>query len=109
VLILGLTFKENCPDVRNTKVVEIVKELAAYGAKVDVCDPWVDADEAKYEYGIDLVNEPEKGAYDVVVVAVAHDQFKELGKQGIRDFGKETSILYDIKYVLPADAVDDRL
>ncbi len=109
VLILGLTFKENCPDVRNTKVVEIVNELASYGAKVDVCDPWVDADEAKYEYGIDLVNEPEKGAYDVVVLAVAHDQFRELGEQGIRDFGKETSVLYDIKYVLPADAVDDRL
>ncbi len=109
VLVLGLAFKENCPDVRNTKVVEIINELASYGAKVDVCDPWVDAEEAKYEYGIDLVNEPEKGAYDVVVVAVAHDQFRELGEQGIRDFGKETSILYDIKYVLPADAVDDRL
>ncbi|MDH3552683.1 MAG: Vi polysaccharide biosynthesis UDP-N-acetylglucosamine C-6 dehydrogenase TviB [Gammaproteobacteria bacterium] len=109
VLILGLTFKENCPDVRNTKVVDIVRELASYGAKVDVCDPWVDAEEAKYEYGIELVNGPEKGAYDVVVVAVAHDQFKELGEQGIRDFGKKTSILYDIKYVLPADAVDDRL
>jgi len=109
VLILGLAFKENCPDVRNTKVIEIVNEISSYGAKVDVCDPWIDADEAKYEYGIELVNEPEKGAYDVVVIAVAHDQFRELGEQGIRNFGKETSILYDIKYVLPPDAVDDRL
>ena len=109
VLILGLAFKENCPDVRNTKVVEIVSELSSYGAKVDVCDPWVNVDEAKYAYGINLVNEPDKGAYDVVVVAVAHDEFKAMGAQGIRGFGKEPSILYDIKYVLPADAVDDRL
>jgi UDP-N-acetyl-D-galactosamine dehydrogenase len=109
VLILGLAFKENCPDVRNTKVVEIVTELRSYGAKVDVHDPWVDAQEAMHEYGIELVSEPEKGAYDVVVLAVAHDEFRELGEQGIRAFGKEPSILYDIKYVLPADAVDDRL
>ncbi|MDH3432053.1 MAG: Vi polysaccharide biosynthesis UDP-N-acetylglucosamine C-6 dehydrogenase TviB [Gammaproteobacteria bacterium] len=109
VLILGLAFKENCPDVRNTKVVEIVNELSSYGAKVDVCDPWVNVDEAKYAYGINLVNEPDKGAYDVVVVAVAHDEFKAMGAQGIRSFGKQPSILYDIKYVLPADAVDDRL
>jgi len=108
-LILGLTFKENCPDVRNTKVIDIVSELESYGSIVDVWDPWVDAAEAKAEYGIDLVIEPEKGAYDVVVIAVAHDQFKKLGEQGIRGFGKETSVVYDIKYVLPMDAVDDRL
>jgi UDP-N-acetyl-D-galactosamine dehydrogenase len=108
-LILGLTFKENCPDVRNTKVVDIVTELESYGSSVDVWDPWVDAAEAKTEYGIDLITEPEKGAYDVVVIAVAHDQFKKLGEQGIREFGKETSVVYDIKYVLPAGVVDDRL
>ena len=108
-LILGLTFKENCPDVRNTKVVDIVSELESYGSSVDVWDPWVDTAEAKAEYGIDLVTEPEKGAYDVVVIAVAHDQFRKLGEQGIRGFGKETSVVYDIKYVLPTDAVDDRL
>jgi UDP-N-acetyl-D-galactosamine dehydrogenase len=108
-LILGLTFKENCPDVRNTKVVEIVSELTSYGSRVDVWDPWVDAAEAKAEYGIDLISEPEKGAYDVVVIAVAHDQFKELGTYGIREFGKKNSVIYDIKYVLPADDVDDRL
>ena len=108
-LILGLTFKENCPDVRNTKVVDIVSELESYGSNVDVWDPWVDLAEAKAEYGIDLITEPEKGAYDVVVIAVAHDQFRDLGEQGIRGFGKETSVVYDIKYVLPTDAVDDRL
>ena len=108
-LILGLTFKENCPDVRNTKVVDIVRELKSYGSNVDVWDPWVDAAEARAEYGIELVTKPEKGAYDVVVIAVAHDQFRKLGEQGIRGFGKETSVVYDIKYVLPMDAVDDRL
>ncbi len=108
-LVMGLTFKENCPDVRNTKVVDIVSELGSYGANVDVWDPWVDKAEAKEEYGIELIDEPEPGAYDVVVVAVAHRQFKELGEAGIRAFGKEPSVVYDIKYVLPADAVDDRL
>ena len=109
VLILGLTFKENCPDIRNTKVIEIVKELESYGASIDVCDPWVDPREAQHEYGIDVVNEPDKGAYDVVIVAVAHDEFRELGEDGIRSFCKAKSVLYDIKYVLPAGAVDDRL
>ena len=109
VLVLGLAFKENCPDVRNTKVVDIVNELVSYGATVDVHDPWVDANEAKTEYDLDLVAEPEKGAYDAVIVAVAHDVFREMGEKGIKAFGKDTSVLYDVKYVLPADAVDDRL
>jgi UDP-N-acetyl-D-galactosamine dehydrogenase len=76
---------------------------------VDVHDPWVDADEARTEYGIDLVAEPEQGAYDVVLIAVGHEQFKALGADGIRAFGNETSLVYDIKYVLPQDAADDRL
>ena len=109
VLMLGLAFKENCPDVRNTKVVDIVNELATYGAVVDVHDPWCDADEAKHEYGLELVAEPENGAYDVVIIAVAHDEFRALGAAGIKAFGKETSVLYDIKYVLPPELVDDRL
>ncbi len=109
VLMLGLAFKENCPDVRNTKVVDVVRELSSYGATVDVHDPWCDAGEAKREYDLDLLGEPEKGAYDVVVIAVAHDDFKALGAEGIRAFGKETSVLYDIKYILPAEQVDDRL
>ena len=109
VLVLGLTFKENCPDLRNTKVVDIVRELASYGNEVDVHDPWVDAAEAEEEYGLDLVAAPDKGAYDVVIIAVAHDQFRALGEEGIKAFCKETSVLYDIKYVLPPEAVDDRL
>jgi UDP-N-acetyl-D-galactosamine dehydrogenase len=109
ILVLGLTFKENCPDVRNTKVVDVVKELSSYGGTVDVHDPWVDPAEARHEYGIDLVTDPEKGAYDVVIIAVGHEQFKALGAKGLRAYGKENSVLYDIKYVLSPEDVDDRL
>ena len=109
LLILGLAFKENCPDVRNTKVVDIKKELESYGVKIDIHDPWVDAEEARQEYGLDLVADPEKGAYDGIIIAVAHDQFRAMGAAGIRGFGKADSVLYDIKYVLSPDDVDDRL
>ena len=109
VLMLGLTFKENCPDLRNTKVVDIVRELESYGMNVDVHDPWVDTAEAHDEYGLELVAAPQQGAYDAVVIAVAHNEFRALGADGIRAFCKDTSVLYDIKYVLPSDAVDDRL
>ena len=109
VLMLGLAFKENCPDVRNTKVVDIITEFAAYGMQVDVHDPWVDPDEVKREYDLDLVAAPETGAYDVVIIAVAHDEFRAMGADGIRGFGKDKSVVYDIKYVLPAELVDDRL
>ena len=109
ILMLGVAFKENCPDIRNSKVVDIVIELGGYGAKVDVYDPWVNASEIGDEYDINLVTEPAKGAYDVVVIAVAHECFRELGEDGIKSYGKDNSVLYDIKYVLPADAVDDRL
>ena len=108
-LVLGLTFKENCPDLRNTKVLDIVTELSSYGAQVDVHDPWVDATEAKQEYGLDLVSSPGKGAYDGVIVAVAHDEFRALGAGGIRGFCKDHAVLYDIKYVLSPGDVDDRL
>jgi len=94
VLVLGLTFKENCPDLRNTKVVDMVRELPSYGTAVDVHDPWVDAAEAKEEYGLDLVAAPDKGAYDVVIIAVAHDQFRALGEDGIRAFCKETGLCF---------------
>ena len=109
ILVLGLTFKENCPDVRNTQVVDVVKELSSYGGTVDVHDPWVNPAAAKAEYGIDLVADPDKGAYDVVIIAVGHEQFKALGAAGLRAFGKENSVLYDIKYVLSPEDVDDRL
>ena len=108
-LVLGLAFKENCPDVRNTKVVDIVNELTSYGTSVDVHDPWCDVAEAKHEYDIDLIAEPGNGAYDVVIIPVAHDEFRALGADGLRAFGKDTSVLYDIKYVLPPELVDDRL
>jgi UDP-N-acetyl-D-galactosamine dehydrogenase len=108
ILILGLAFKENCPDVRNTKVVNIATELGTYGALVDVCDPWVDAQDAQLEYGLELVAEPEQGAYDAVVVAVAHEEFRKLGAAGVRAHCKPTSVVYDIKYLLPAGLSDDR-
>ena len=109
VLILGLAFKENCPDVRNSKVIDIVTELGSYGAIVDVHDPWVDPEDAKAEYGIELRIKPAVEAYDVVVVAVGHQQFKELGAAGIRAFGKRRSIIYDVKYLLPPESADERL
>lgn len=109
VLVLGLTFKENCPDLRNTRIVDIVTELASYGSTVDVHDPWVNPEEAKAEYGIEVVAEPEAGAYDAILIAVGHRQFAALGADGIRRFGKPTSLVYDIKYVLPQGAADDRL
>jgi UDP-N-acetyl-D-galactosamine dehydrogenase len=109
VLVLGLAFKENCPDVRNTKVIDIVRELESYGAKVDVHDPWVSAEDAQAEYGIELAEQPRAGAYDVVLLAVAHRQFRELGQDGIRAFGNPDSVCFDVKYLLPAAAADGRL
>ncbi len=109
VLILGLAFKENCPDLRNTRVVDIIANLNDYQAQVDVHDPWVDAAEAKHEYGLTTVQTPEPGSYDAVVLAVGHRQFADMGAKGVRAFGKPNSVVYDVKYVLPQDAVDGRL
>ncbi|HEY0179426.1 MAG TPA: Vi polysaccharide biosynthesis UDP-N-acetylglucosamine C-6 dehydrogenase TviB [Dokdonella sp.] len=109
ILVLGLAFKENCPDLRNTRVVDVVGELKSYHANVDVYDPWVDADEARHEYGLELVAELAPGKYDAVILAVAHDQFVELGAEGIRKLGKPGSVLFDVKQALPREAVDDRL
>ena len=109
ILVLGLTFKENCPDIRNTKIIDMVRELEDVGARVDIHDPWVNPADARAEYGIDLVASPEPGAYDAVVLAVAHDEFRSLGVAGVRAFGADPSVVYDIKYLLPADAVDGRL
>jgi UDP-N-acetyl-D-galactosamine dehydrogenase len=107
--VLGLAFKENCPDLRNTRVVDIIDTLRGYNADVDVHDPWVDAAEAKHEYGLDLVAEPPAGAYDAVIVAVAHRQYAAWGVGGIRAFLKPDAVLYDVKYVLPRQHVDGRL
>ena len=108
-LVLGLTFKENCPDLRNTRVVDIVAELRSFGVRVDVHDPWIDSAEAEHEYGIRPVTEPEAGVYDAIIVAVAHRQFRELGIAGIRRFGRPGAVVYDVKYLFPADAVDGRI
>jgi len=109
VLVLGLTFKENCPDVRNTKVADIVKELASFGCKVDVYDPWADPAEAHHEYGITPIGKPKPGSYDGIVVAVAHKEFLELGVKGIRAFANPNAVIFDIKCALPKEASDGRL
>jgi UDP-N-acetyl-D-glucosamine/UDP-N-acetyl-D-galactosamine dehydrogenase len=109
ILILGLAFKENCPDLRNTRVVDIIRELRDFHAHVDVYDPWVDAAEARHEYGLAPIEQPAAAYYDAIVLAVGHRQFAELGAEGIRAFGKVPSVLYDVKYVLPHHAVDGRL
>ena len=109
ILIMGLTFKENCPDVRNTKIVDVVHELEKYGAQVDVYDPWADADEAQHEYGLRPVPKLKNGTYDAVVMGVAHKEFRAMGLQKVRALGKKTHVLYDIKYVFRTDEVDGRL
>ena len=109
ILMLGITFKENCPDIRNTKVVDILAELKEYGVEADVFDPWVDAAEAQHEYGITPLSQPEQGAYDAVILAVGHQQFRALGAAGIRALTKRDSVLYDLKYVLNSNDADLRL
>lgn len=106
VLILGLTFKENCPDIRNTRVTDIVDELRGYNANVHVHDPWADPEETRQELGIDLVGTLEKGRYDAVIVAVAHSQFREMGGDAIRALAKPESVVFDVKYVLPKENCD---
>jgi UDP-N-acetyl-D-galactosamine dehydrogenase len=109
VLIMGLTFKENCPDIRNTRVVDVIAEFQRYNANVDIYDPWADATEVKHEYGLDLVATLEYGKYDAIILAVSHHQFKSLGAENIRKLGKATSVVYDVKYILDKSAVDGRL
>ena len=109
VLVLGATFKENCPDIRNSKVFDVVRELANYGAKVEIYDPWADSAECKHEYGRPLLKSLKRGRYDAVVIAVAHREFRALGARGARRLCKKKHILYDIKQVFPAKDVDGRL
>ncbi len=109
VLLMGLTFKENCPDLRNTRVVDIVAELKDYNCEVDVYDPWVTAEEAQHEYGITPIAKPDDGTYDAIILAVAHHQFKDMGITAIRALGKPASVLYDLKYVLSPQESDLRL
>lgn len=108
-LVLGLTFKENCPDLRNTKVIHVIRTLQSYNMVVDVYDPWVNPQEAKHEYGLDMLPSPVTNHYDAIILTVAHQQFRELGAPGIRAWLKPNGVIYDVKCVLPRDAVDCRL
>ncbi len=109
ILILGITFKENCPDLRNTRVIDLAREFSDYGAVVDIHDPWADRAQAEREYGLQLLAQPEAGVYDAIVVAVAHDEFRVLGVDGLRLLANGRSVIYDIKGMFPKDAVDARL
>jgi UDP-N-acetyl-D-galactosamine dehydrogenase len=109
ILVMGLTFKENCPDLRNSKVADLVKELAKFGSTVDVYDPWIDHEEAMHEYGIRPVKKPVAGEYDAVVMAVAHSQFRKMGIAKVRALAKKKHVLFDIKYVFKKGDVDGRL
>ena len=106
---MGLTFKENCPDLRNTKVVDIVSELKEYNINVDIMDPWCSNEEAQHEYGLSLIVEHKQNNYDAIILAVDHNEFKEMGAEQIRALGKTEHVLYDLKYVLPKQSVDVRL
>jgi len=109
ILVMGLTFKENCPDLRNTKVVDVIKELEGFQLNVDVYDPWIDAEEAEHEYGITPIKTPKENHYDAILLAVAHNEFKEMGKSGISKLCKPKNLIYDLKYILPREEVDIRL
>ena len=109
VLVLGFTFKENCGDIRNTRVADVVDELGQYGCEVSIFDPWADPESAAAEYGVSLLSNPAEGFYDAVLIAVAHDCFREMGSDEIKRFCKSKALIYDLKYVLPAGDADMRL
>lgn len=109
ILVMGLAFKENCPDLRNTRVIDIIQELKNYHANVDVHDPWVDSAEAEHEYGLNLISDLKPHHYDAIILAVGHNQYMSMGAEAIRALGKEGHVLYDIKSLLPKDSVDARL
>ena len=109
VLVMGLTFKENCPDLRNTKVIDIVSELNDYNIGVDIVDPWCSEEEAKLEYNLQLTTAEKQGFYDAIIIAVGHDEFRQMGAVSIRKLGKKSHILYDLKYVFDKKDVDMRL
>ena len=109
ILIMGLTFKENCPDLRNTAVVNIIKELESYGAEIDVYDPWADKNEAQRLYGVVIVDKPNSNLYDAVVFAVAHREFKQITAEDIASYSRKQAIVYDVKNVLQDGLADARL
>ena len=106
ILVMGLTFKENCPDLRNTRVIDILSEFKEYGIEVDVYDPWVSSEEAVKEYGVSLVQSLDKDTYSAVVIAVAHRQFTEISITDLRRLCKEKAVIYDVKGLYPRDQVD---
>ncbi|MCC2614910.1 Vi polysaccharide biosynthesis UDP-N-acetylglucosamine C-6 dehydrogenase TviB [Aestuariibacter halophilus] len=109
VLLLGITFKENCPDIRNTKIVDIVSELNNYHVNVDIYDPWAEKDEVAHEYGLSLIDAPQQGHYDAIIAAVAHDQFRAWSGEELRALGKPASVIFDLKYIFNKSDVDIRL
>ena len=109
VLIMGLSFKENCPDIRNTRVIDLVDEFKSLKCNVDVYDPWVDKAQALKEFNINLLDLPIKNKYDAIILAVSHNDFRVLSEQDVRIYGKVNHILYDIKYIFKADEIDGRL
>jgi UDP-N-acetyl-D-galactosamine dehydrogenase len=109
VLIMGFTFKENCPDIRNTRVIDIVKELQEYEVNAHIYDPWVKAKEVQHEYGIEIISEPEANKYDAIILAVAHSEFKQMPIEQIKAYSKANAVIYDLKYLLPAAQTDIRL
>jgi len=109
ILIMGLTFKENCPDLRNTRVIDIIHELQHYNARVHVYDPWADSAAAAHEYGLELITHLTPGSFDAIILCVGHEQFRQMGAAEIRSLGKPNHVLFDVKHLLPKDAVDARL
>lgn len=109
VLVMGLTFKENCPDLRNSRVIDIIKEFKDYHCEVDVFDPWVSIEDAQREYQLSPIKQPTAGAYDGIIIAVAHEQFKAMGATAIRELGRSQHVVYDLKYILPPNGSDLRL
>ncbi|WP_341936727.1 Vi polysaccharide biosynthesis UDP-N-acetylglucosamine C-6 dehydrogenase TviB [Marinimicrobium sp. C2-29] len=109
ILVMGLAFKENCPDLRNTRVVDIIGELQDYHANIDVYDPWIDPEEAEHEYGLKVVTEPRTGHYDAIILCVGHNEFRAMGVDAIRQLGRDNHVLFDVKHILPKDRVDGRL
>ncbi|HFR6412942.1 TPA: Vi polysaccharide biosynthesis UDP-N-acetylglucosamine C-6 dehydrogenase TviB [Shigella sonnei] len=109
VLVMGLTFKENCPDLRNTKVIDIISEFKEYNINIDIIDPWCSTDEAQHEYGLTLCEDPKVNHYDAIIIAVAHNEFREMGESAIRALGKDEHVLFDLKYVLDKKSIDMRL
>ena len=109
VLIMGLAFKENCTDHRNSRVLDLIKEFKKFNCNLSIYDPWVNKNEANVEYNIQLIDKPIKNNYDAIVLAVAHDEFKTLSEEQIRVFGKDSHVLYDVKYLLKANESDGRL